>query len=109
MHTAPTVNSQAQMPAEPGSIEQRRELARRCSKEQRAFKISLVIYLGVNALLLVLWAALAVAGVHVTGQLWPYPVVMVLWGVYVAVQGYTAYRGEAYTEEQIQREMKHLP
>jgi hypothetical protein len=37
------------------------------------------------------------------------PVVMGLWGAYVAVQGYTAYRGKAYTEEQIEGEMKQLP
>jgi hypothetical protein len=90
--------------------DQRREVALRRSREQRqrSFKISLVIYLGVNAVLGATWAVLTIAGVHMTGQVWPYPVVMVLWGAYVAVQGYTAYRGKAYTEEQIQREMNKL-
>jgi fatty acid desaturase len=91
--------------------DQRREVALRRSKaqRQRSFKVSLAIYLGVNAVLGVTWAVLTIAGVHVTGQLWPYPVVMGLWGAYVAVQGYTAYRGKAYTEEQIEREMQRLP
>jgi hypothetical protein len=91
------------------TLDERRDPALGRMTEKRAFKISLAIFLSVNALLLVLWAALAVAGLRATGQLWPYPLVMGIWGVVLAVQGYTAYRGKPYTEDQIQREIKHLP
>ncbi len=78
-------------------------------KEKRAFKVSLVIFVSVNAVLLVLWAALTIASVHMTGQLWIWPVVMVIWAAFLAFQGYAAYRGHTYSEDQIQREIKHLP
>ncbi len=91
------------------TVDSRREQALGRIKEKRAFKISLVIFMSVNALLLVLWAGLSVAGVHATGQLWMYPVVMVIWAVVLAAQGYTAYREKTYTEDQIQREITHLP
>jgi 2TM domain len=70
-----------------------RELALGRIQEKRSFKINLVIFLSVKALLLVLWGALNVAGLHSYGQLWPYPVVMGAWAVFLAFQGYTAYRG----------------
>ena len=88
---------------------ERREQALGRIKEKRAFKVSLVIFVSVNALLLALWAALTVASVHMTGQLWIWPLVMVIWAVVLAVQGYTAYRGHNYSEDRIQREIKHLP
>lgn len=92
-----------------GTIDERREQALGRIKEKRAFKVSLVIFVSVNALLLALWAALTVASVHMTGQLWIWPVAMVIWAVFLGVQGYTAYRGHTYSEDQIQREVKHLP
>jgi len=91
------------------TLDQRREVALGRTKEKRAFKISLVIFVSVNALLLVLWAALNVAGLQSTGQLWIYPVVMVIWAVVLAAQGYNAYRTKPYREDQIQREIRHLP
>jgi type III secretory pathway component EscR len=97
------------------TIEERRELARRWRiQEQRAFKINLVIYLGVNAMLVVIWTVLTVAGVRMIVQPLPqgffYPIIpIVVWGIFVAINGYTAYRGHSYSEVQIEREMKHLP
>lgn len=67
-----------------------------------------MIFLAVNLLCLGAGAILALTGNPVQGAWWPYPVVMGLWGLYVAVQGYRAYHEPVYPEEQIQREMKQL-
>ena len=90
------------------ALDERRDLALGRIKEKRAFKISLVIFVSVNALLLVLWAGLSLAGAQVTGQLWLYPVVMGFWALYIAFRGYRAYHEPTYPEERIQREMKNL-
>jgi hypothetical protein len=58
----------------------------------RGFRINLAIFLGVNLLLLILLGALVLGGLRIGGELWPYPVVMGLWGLRVAFQGYRAYR-----------------
>ena len=42
------------------------------------------------------------------GYFWPI-YVMLAWGTGVVIHGYTAYRGNTITEEQIEREMKSLP
>ncbi len=90
------------------AADERRQLALGRISARRKFKISLVIFVSVNAVLLATWAALAVADVHTRSQLWPYPIAMGLWAAYVAFQGYSAYRGKRYTEEQIQRELKKM-
>ncbi len=89
--------------------DQRRQLPLGRIGAKRKFKMSLVIVVSVSALLLTTWAVLAIAGVHTHSQLWPYPIAMGLWAAYVAFQGYSAYRGRRYTEEQIQRELKKMP
>lgn len=97
-------------------------------KAKRRFKVSLLIYLAVNAVLLLTWAGLAIAGVPVNsgqsragtlaigtgGNVAIYAAAMVIWGAFVAVSGYRAYHGHAhrdhaYSEEQIQRELNKLP
>jgi hypothetical protein len=86
-----------------GTVESRRELAIRRLKAKSGFKIHLLFYLAVNALLVATWA-LSDAG----GYFWPiFPIVG--WGIAVAINAYAAYWGDVYTEEQIQREMKNLP
>jgi hypothetical protein len=96
-------------PASAGSAaDERRQVALRRIHARRKFKISLVIFVSVNAVLLATWAALALADVHTHSQLWPYPIAMGLWAAYVAFQGYSAYRGKRYTEEQIQRELNKM-
>ena len=79
------------------TTDERHEQALGRIKEKRAFKVSLVIFVSVNAVLLALWAALTIASVHMTGQLWIWPVVMFIWAVFLAVQGYTSYRGHTYS------------
>lgn len=61
-------------------------------KERRQFKIELAIFLFVNALLVAAWAVITVAGAHVTGELWPWPVATAIWATVVAVHGLSAYR-----------------
>jgi 2TM domain-containing protein len=89
-----------QAPSSVGSApDQQREFALRRIRAKRKFKISLVIFVSVNALLLATWAALAIAGVPTHSQLWPYPIAMGIWAAYVALQGYAAYRGKRYTQK----------
>jgi hypothetical protein len=96
-------------PAHAGSApDERRQIALWQIHARRKFKISLVIFVSVNAVLLATWAALALADVHMHSQLWPYPIAMGLWAAYVAFQGYSAYRGKRYTEEQIQGELNKM-
>jgi hypothetical protein len=97
--------------------ERRREQAIKRIKAKNAFKTHLVVYLTVNAMLVTIWAALAVAGWSHDVVVWPglpqdffWPIFPIVgWGIGVAINGYHAYRGNAYTEEQIQREMLKLP
>jgi len=95
----------------------RRELVIKQIKAQKIHRwhLSLLVYLSVNAVLVISWVVLAVTGWShyvVTGLpqnfFWPI-FTIVIWGIFVAIWGYRAYRGNVYTEEQIQREMKKLP
>jgi hypothetical protein len=61
------------------------------SRKVRSFRLNLAIFLGVNLILLIIAAALLAAGYPFGGSLWPYPVLMGLWAILVAVQGYRAY------------------
>jgi len=80
----------------------RRELAIKRIKAKNDFKIHLVVYLAVNAMLVVIWTF------SNAGFFWPiFPIAG--WGIAVVINGYVAYRGNVYTEEQIQREMQKLP
>ena len=78
-----------------------RERATERLKSKREFRTHLVMYVLVNAMLVVVWATTG------AGYFWPI-FVMAFWGIGVVMNGYTAYRGDAITEEQIEREMKSL-
>jgi hypothetical protein len=80
-----------------------REAAIQRIKRKRAFQYQLGIYVLVNLLLWVIWAA--------TGFGFPWPAfVTVFWGIGLASQAWMIYRGAApITEEQIQREMGKDP
>jgi hypothetical protein len=80
----------------------RREQAIKRIKEKNDFKIHLMVYLAVNAMLVFIWAFTS------QGFFWPiFPIVG--WGIGVVINGYIVYRGNIYTEERIQREMEKLP
>ena len=80
--------------------ESQREMAIRRIKAKNDFKIHLVVYLAVNALLVAIWLSSG-------GFFWPIFVIGG-WGIGVAVNWYVAYHGTTISEDQIQREMKHL-
>ena len=78
---------------------------------RRRFKANLLIYLSVNALIILAWAALAIAGVpmkHMALNLAIYLGVMAIWGARVAISRHHVRRAHSYTEEQIQREITKL-
>jgi 2TM domain-containing protein len=79
-----------------------REQAIKRIKEKNDFQIHVAIYLMVNIMLVGIW--------WFTGAGFFWPIFPILgWGIGVVVNGYVAYRGNIYTEEQIQREMRNLP
>jgi 2TM domain len=71
------------------------------------FYMNLLVYVIVNAALVV---AVATGITHLIppGFFWPI-VSIIVWGGALAIAGYRTYRGNAYPEEQIRREMKMLP
>ena len=69
----------------------RREHALKRVNDQRHFKLQLAIFVSVNTLLVVIFAMATLAGAQVSGQLWPWPLVVAIWGARVAAQGYAAY------------------
>ena len=82
--------------------EQLREQAIKRIKDKNDFKIHVAVYLAVNIMLVGIW--------WFTGAAFFWPIFPILgWGVGVAVNGYTVYHGNIYTEEQIRREMRNLP
>jgi hypothetical protein len=85
----------------------RRDLAIKRIKAKNGFKIHLVVYLAVNAILVVIWAFTPAGKAYPQGFFWPI-VSMVGWGVGVVINGYVVYHGNAPTEKQIQREMKKV-
>jgi uncharacterized membrane protein YdbT with pleckstrin-like domain len=91
------------------TTEPRREQAIQRIKAQKlhGFYLNLLVYLIVNAAFVVFVAA-GITHLIPPGFFWPI-VSMVVWGTVLAIWGYRIYRGNGYTEEQIQREMKMLP
>lgn len=73
------------------------------------FHVFLVLYVIVNALLIASWVLCAALGWSEYFNWSLLLVTIVVWGCLVALVGYRAYQGNAYTEEQIQREMQKLP
>jgi uncharacterized ion transporter superfamily protein YfcC len=68
-------------------------------KRKRMFQQQLIVYVLINVLLWVIWAA--------TGLGFPWPIfVTVFWGIGLASQGWMVYKGSApISEAEIQREM----
>lgn len=90
---------------------QRRSLAIKRLRAKHAFRIHLLVYLAINALLIAIWAGLG-SSVSIPGLsptfFWPiFPILG--WGLGLAIQGYTAYYGGGPSEDEIEREMKNLP
>lgn len=78
-----------------------RELALSRLEMQRDFRLHLVIYVTVNALLILTWALTAAA------FFWPlFP--MLGWGLGVGVNGWIAYGRRPIAEAEIQREVESL-
>ena len=83
------------------TMEGRRNQAIKRLKAKNDFKVHLVVYLAVNAMLVLIWAS------TFTGYFWPiWPIAG--WGIGLVMHGYSVYWGNSFTEDQIQREMKSL-
>ena len=80
-------------------LEGRREAAVKRVKAKREFKNHLAVYLIVNALLVVIWAASG------QGYFWPiWPIAG--WGVGLAFNAWSAYFERPISEDEIRREME---
>jgi fatty acid desaturase len=88
--------------------DERRQQAIRRLRAKTGFKVHLVVYLAVNAMLVVVWALTTARLAYPASLFWPI-FSIVGWGIGVALHGYFVYRRRGYTEEQIQREMTRLP
>lgn len=87
--------------------EQRRELAILRLKGRHEFRVHLVVYLVVNAALVVLWYLTSQAADGERGLFWPiFPIVA--WGIGLAIHGYMTYFPPSLTEDDINRELKRL-
>jgi uncharacterized ion transporter superfamily protein YfcC len=82
-----------------GAGEDARMQAVKRIKRKRMFQQQLIVFVLINVLLWVIWAA--------TGAGFPWPIfVTVFWGLGIATQAWAIYRGTApITEAQIEREM----
>jgi hypothetical protein len=88
----------------PKTEEQRRAYAIRRIKEKSDFWTHLIVYLTINAMLVVIWFMTS------RGNWFFWPIVPILaWGVGLVIHGYTVYRGPLVSENQIQRELQQLP
>ena len=87
----------------PSTDEERRAYAIKRIKDKNEFKVHLFIYLTVNICLVGIW--------FFTTRTWFFwPAIPIFsWGIGVVINWYTAYFGFVYTEDQIRRELKHLP
>ena len=93
-----------ELPRTPG---EQRQLAIKRIKAKNDFKGHLIVYLAVNALLIVIWAMTNAGEPYPQGFFWPiFPILG--WGVAVALNAYAVYRGNVYTEDRIQQELKKL-
>ena len=79
-----------------------REKAIKQLKKQRDFRGHLLVYVLVNAFLVVIWAA-----TNPDGFFWPvFPIVG--WGIGVVMNAWDVYRGDEFSETQIRREMERF-
>jgi fatty acid desaturase len=79
----------------------RREEAVHRIQEKRRFRQSLVVYLAVNALLVVVWA---MGGGGYFWPIWP----IAGWGLAVAIHAWNVYGARPVTESDIRREMGEI-
>ena len=80
-------------------LEERREAAVKRLRAKRSFKTHLAVYLIVNTLLVVIWAASG------QGYFWPiWPIAG--WGVGLAFNAWSAYFERPISEDEIRREME---
>ena len=92
----------------PTTPEERREAAIQRIKAKHDFKVHLMIYLIINTMLVLIWAFTSGGASGARGFFWPmFPIFG--WGIGVSINGYVAYKGNYYTEAQIEREMRNLP
>ena len=81
--------------------DQLRDLALQRLRKRSEFRIFLVFYLAVNAMVVVVWAWSGAA------LFWPiFPIVA--WSIWLAVTAWDAYGHRSISEERIDREMRRL-
>jgi hypothetical protein len=91
----------AQVPVEPRDISLRERALKRL-KKRRDFKAHLLVYLLVNAFLVVIWYVTTPGGFF-----WPvFP--LVGWGIRVVMNARDVYYAQDFDEEDIQREIEHM-
>lgn len=78
-----------------------REQAIKRLKKRRDFKGQLLVYVLVNAFLVVLWATTS------QGFFWPV-VPMAIWGIFLVMGAWDVYSPDEFDEESINREIQHL-
>ncbi len=79
-----------------------RERAIKRLKKRRDFVGHLLVYVMVNGIVVTIWA---MTNAH--GFFWPiFPIL--IWGIGVVMNGWDVYRGDTFSEDQIQREVEHL-
>ncbi|MFL6162918.1 MAG: 2TM domain-containing protein [Jatrophihabitantaceae bacterium] len=78
-----------------------RERAVRRLKKRRDFAAHLLVYTLVNSFIVVIWAMTS------AGFFWPiFP--MVGWGIGLVMNGWEVWRGDEFSDEEIQREIERL-
>jgi uncharacterized ion transporter superfamily protein YfcC len=78
-----------------------RERALKRLKKRRDFRAHILVYILVNAFLVVIWAVTS------GGFFWPiFPIVG--WGIGVVMNGWDVYFGDDFSEEDIEKEIEHL-
>ena len=75
---------------------------------RRPVRLQLMIFTGVNAVLLLLWLCLSLAGVSVHGALWIWPIVMLVWLARILFVDRRVPRERVFTNEQIEREVRKI-
>ena len=90
------------------AVDPRRDLAIKRMKAKNEFKIHLVTYVTINAMLVLIWLVGAVMLGGGFSFFWPI-LPIAIWGAGLIIHAYSVYAGDVYSEEQIQREMKALP
>lgn len=79
-----------------------RERAIKRLKKRRDFVGHLLVYVMVNGIVVTIWA---MTDLH--GFFWPiFPIL--IWGIGVVMNGWDVYRGDTFSEDQIQREIEQL-